>query len=301
MVCLCGLYRRDYYWPFNISLFINMRNIIYQYWQGDMKPGVIESTRLIKEYADKIGAEYRFDHNITIAGKTVNVPIYYEPANPLIDESFDEYDNVALVDIDVFPVENLEEDIFAELNGEDAGICTEPMQPTFREIYNVAGITNENDIRWTQLLKHAWGIDYSYSNNGYKDRPKVFNTGVVIISKNGLKKIKATWPSFQEYVNQTGSNGFPKFYRLFQDYFSAFIHKKGFKFKELPNSWNCYMHKLGSHPNATINDTRPENAKLVHIMFRTADDWPAKALWEITNKPVSEWNLPVNKEWPNDG
>jgi lipopolysaccharide biosynthesis glycosyltransferase len=263
-----------------------------------MKPGVIESTKLIKEYADRIGAEYRFDHNVTIASNYVNVPIYYEPANPLVDKSFDEYDNVALVDIDVFPVEGLEEDIFAELNGEDVGICTEPSQPTFREIYNVAGITNENDNRWAKLLKHAWGIDYSYDN---KNRPKVFNTGVVVISKNGLQKIKATWPSFQEYVNQTGSNGFPKFYRLFQDYFSAFIHKKGFKFKELPNSWNCYMHKLGSHPNATVNDTRSKNAKLVHIMFRTADDWPAEALWEITNKPVSEWNLPVNKEWPNDG
>jgi len=36
-------------------------------------------------------------------------------------------------------------------------------------------------------------------------------------------------------------------------------------------------------------------------MFRTADDWPAAALHQITNKPVSEWRLPVNKNWPNDG
>ena len=74
-----------------------VRNIIYQYWQGDLKPGVKYSTKLMKEYADRIGAEYRFDHNIQIASKTVNVPIYYEPANPLVDPSFDEYDNVALV------------------------------------------------------------------------------------------------------------------------------------------------------------------------------------------------------------
>ena len=60
-----------------------MGNIIYQYWKGPMKPGVVASTRLMKEYADRIGAEYRFDHNIEIASKTVNVPIYYEPANPL--------------------------------------------------------------------------------------------------------------------------------------------------------------------------------------------------------------------------
>ena len=275
-----------------------MKNIIYQYWQGDMKPGVKESTRLIKEYADKIGAEYRFDHNITIAGKVVNVPIYYEPANPLVDKSFDKYDNVALIDIDVFPVEDLSENIFDQLNGEDAGICTEPAQPFFRQVYNVAGITNANDTRWTNLLKEVWGIEYSYDKEG---RPKVFNTGVVVISKTGLQKMKTTWASFQDYVNYMGVNGFPKFYRLFQDYFSAFIHKNNFTFKELPNSWNCYMHKLGSSPNASVNDTRTEDAKLVHIMFRTADDWDPTALWQITNKPQSEWILPVNKEWPNDG
>ena len=275
-----------------------MKNIIYQYWQGDMKPGVKESTRLIKEYADRIGVEYRFDHNITIAGKVVNVPIYYEPANPLVDKSFDKYDNVALVDIDVFPVEGLSENIFDQLNGEDAGICTEPSQPFFRQVYDVAGITNANDTRWTKVLKTSWGVDYSYDKEG---RPKVYNTGVVVISKAGLQKMKTTWPSFQNYVNYMGANGFPKFYRLFQDYFSAFIHKNNFTFKELPNSWNCYMHKLGSHPNASVNDTRTEDAKLVHIMFRTADDWDPTALWQITNKPQSEWILPVNKAWPNDG
>ena len=39
---------------------------------------------------------------------------------------------------------------------------------------------------------------------------------------------------------------------------------------------------------------------LVHIMFRTADNWPAEALWQITNLPIADWKLPVNKGWPND-
>ena len=129
-------------------------------------------------------------------------------------------------------------------------------------------------------------------------RPEVFNTGVVVISKAGLKKIKTEWPTFQQYVDKMG--GFPKFYKLFQDYFSAFIHLPNFNMKRLPNEWNCYMHKVGSHPNAKIGDNRPDNAKLVHIMFRTADDWPTDILWRITNKPISEWNLHLHKEWPND-
>ena len=283
-----------------------MRNLIYQYWQGDMKPGVTESTRLMKEYANLIGAEYRFDHNVTIASKTVDVPIYYEPANPLVDPYFDVYDNIALIDIDVFPTANVlngiykknnKGNIFFVLNGEDAAICTEPKQPYFRTIYNSGGITSEIDKKWAKVLKDQWDINYSYDE---KDRPKVYNTGVVLISKSGLQFMKAQWPSFQQYVDVMRKHRFPKFYTLFQDYFSAFIHMDGFKFKEMDNKWNCYMHKVGSHPNATIGDNRTEDAKLVHIMFRTADNWPAEALWQITNLPIADWKLPVNKGWPND-
>ena len=35
-------------------------------------------------------------------------------------------------------------------------------------------------------------------------------------------------------------------------------------------------------------------------MFRTADDWPEEALWRVANRPIEEWNLPVNEGWPND-
>ncbi len=272
-----------------------MKNIIYQYWKGDMKPGVEYSCKLMKEYADRIGAEYKFDFNTTIAGQVVNVPIYYEPANPLVDDSFDEYDNVMLCDVDVFPTEGLSDNIFDLLDGEDAGICTEPKQPYFRTIYNSGGINSKIDKEWAEVCKKHWGVEYPVDE---KQRPEVFNTGVDVISKAGLAKMKSEWPTFQEYVDRM--NGFPKFYKLFQDYFSAFIHLPGFNLKRLPNEWNCYMHKVGSHPNAKIGDNRPENAKLVHIMFRTADDWPTDVLWRITNKPIAEWDLPLHKEWPND-
>ena len=274
-----------------------MKNIIYQYWKGPLKSGVVASHKEIKKYAERIGAEYRFDRDIEIASKTVDVPIYYEPANPLVDDSFDEYDNVMLIDIDVFPVEGLTENIFNVLDEEDAGICTEPKQPKYREIFDVAGITNANDMKWAKILKDKWNIDYSFDKKG---RPMVYNTGVVVISKAGLQKMKKEWPSFQEYVDVMRKNNLPRFYSFFQDYFSAFIHMDGFNFQAMPNDWNCYMHKLGSHPNAIANDTRTEDAKLVHIMFRTADDWPADALWRVTNRPIEEWNLPVHKEWPND-
>ena len=274
-----------------------MKNLIYQYWKGPLKPGIKSSIKLMKAYAERISAEYRFDHNIEIASKTCNVPIYYEPANPLVDSSFDEYDNVALIDIDVFPVEGLEENLFEAHNGKDIGICTEPSQPYFRSIYNVAGITSVNDKRWCELIEKKWGIKYSYDKNNC---PKVFNTGVMVFSKKGLQKAKDNWPSFQEYIDCIKENRLPRFYYLYLDYASAFIHHSDIEFEEMHNGWNSYMHKLGSSPNAKVNDTRSEETKFVHIMFRTADDWPEDALWRITNKPIKEWKLPVPDNWPND-
>jgi len=274
-----------------------MKNIIYQYWKGPLKPGIKLSTKLMKEYADRIGAEFRFDHNIEIASKTCDCPIYYEPANPLVDDSFDEYDNVLLIDIDVFPVDGLSENIFETLMWEDAGICTEPKQPYYRSIYNVAGITTQNDNKWADVLRNRWGIEYTYDD---QKRPMVYNTGVVVISKKGLQKMKKNWPSFQEYIDEMRKQGLPRFYTLFQDYFSAYIHQEGFEFQRMNNGWNSYMHKVGSHPKAKIGDTRTEETKMVHIMFRTADDWPEDALLRVTNNPVDEWNLPVHEGWPND-
>ena len=78
------------------------------------------------------------------------------------------------------------------------------------------------------------------------------------------------------------------------------MHWPDFVFAPMPNNWNCYMHKVGSHPNATIGDNRGDDPKLVHVMFRTADDWPESALNDVVNKPIAQWKLPVNKEWPND-
>ena len=121
-----------------------MKNIIYQYWQGNLKPGVVYSTELMKKYADKIGAEYRFDHNKIIAGKKVNVPIYYEPANPLVDDSFDEYDNVALIDIDVYPKDNLEENLFDQIKDKDC--------PSGKTVYTV----NKSAIPTDRSFRDAW-------------------------------------------------------------------------------------------------------------------------------------------------
>ena len=67
-----------------------MRNLIYQVWAGEMRPAGKYSEKLFRQYADKIGAEYRLDINPNIASQHVSGDDskYFEWLNPIVDDSF---------------------------------------------------------------------------------------------------------------------------------------------------------------------------------------------------------------------
>ena len=72
-----------------------MKNLIYQVWAGELRSGCKHSSKLMKAYADKIGADYRLDLSPNIASKLVHRDgDYYESINPIHDHTFLEYDNV---------------------------------------------------------------------------------------------------------------------------------------------------------------------------------------------------------------
>ena len=89
------------------------KNLIYQVWAGDMRPGCKYSEKLFRNYAKSINADYRLDLSPNIASKHVSGKdgMYFEWLNPMIDDSFLEYDKVCVVDLDVFPVNNLTNNI----------------------------------------------------------------------------------------------------------------------------------------------------------------------------------------------
>ena len=86
-----------------------MKNLIYQVWAGELRPGCNYSQKLFKKYAKNINADYRLDIDPNIASKICDVPMYFEWLNPILDDSFLEYDNVLVVDMDVFPVAGLKQ------------------------------------------------------------------------------------------------------------------------------------------------------------------------------------------------
>lgn len=87
-------------------------NIILQHFDGDLRPLDEKSIENIKAYADMVGAEYRL-----IRGK----PFRKHLTSPcqkvyMLDKEFDEYDQVLMLDIDMFAPIGMEENIF-ELEG----------------------------------------------------------------------------------------------------------------------------------------------------------------------------------------
>ena len=110
-----------------------MKNLIYQYWDGDLTPGCIAGTKSMKKYANRIGAKYLFEHSPRFVTNLGLYSPHYGSFKPVYDESFHVYDNVLFTDTDVFPVDDLEENVFDNFTA-DVGSCTEPDQPYLRSI-----------------------------------------------------------------------------------------------------------------------------------------------------------------------
>jgi len=260
-----------------------VKSLIYQCWTGPMRSGSLASKANMEEYAKRIGADYLFDKDPDVAVRICDVPIYYEPAIPWIN-LFD-YDKVLIVDMDVFAVEGLTENIFDVPIG-DVGICTEPMQPKLRAAMS-GYICREKDERWAQLMKAAYGIDAPRDEDGLL---KVYNSGMMVMSREGLRKAHDKFAPIKRYVELIQKGQLGKFYWLLQPYYHAMMVKH-LDYTEMDNGWNSYIHYVGD-PSAKprpVNDTRTADTRFVHIQLRGADDYDAETLWRITNRPQSQW------------
>ena len=271
-----------------------MKNLIYQVWCGTLTEEAKVSSKLMKQYADRIGAEYLLHTNPNIASKRVNSDgPYWEWLNPTIDDSFLEYDNVLVLDLDIFPVEGLEENIF-EQDFEDVGACTEPFQGKQRSTITVGGhINKENDEKWAKVIKDTWNVTLPRDDDGHL---KVYNAGVVIFSNEGMRKAR-DWMPFQKYINLMKSRGLQRFYTVDQNYFHAMMFVNDIDFVEMNNGWNSQIHYIRGplvDTNGNINDERNDDTKFVHVQM-TGHKWNEKHLYEITNLPKSEWTFEYNK------
>jgi len=258
-----------------------MSNLIYQYWDGNVRESVKAGSLEMKKYADRIGCDYIFEDNPRwIRDRRFgNYSAHFGALKPVFESKFDKWEKILFADTDVFPIKNLSRSIFEDMDVDtDIGICTEPFQPKQRKI-TLGRITHKADEKWARGLKKEFNIDLPRVEDGIK----VYNSGVIVYSSKGRENAKKKWISIDDYVNFIKKYSLDSFYGSDQPYVHAMIFHSKMNMKELDNGWNSYIHgtKDIHQPQRRIVDHRNENTKFVHCQFPGADDMSYEDLIDI--------------------
>ena len=268
-----------------------MKTAIYQYWDGAPTTGNTSGSKAMKKYAYAIGADYIYEDNPRFITNLGQYSPHYGAFKPVFDDIFKQYDYVLFADTDVFPIDNLQINIFDQFLKEpdiEIGICEEWQQPEMRKRFP-GDIDNRNDEKWVSLIENTWNVKMPRTDNGL---PRVFNSGVVVYSRQGFDKARKSFVDFHKYVNTILTNGIPSFYTGDQNYLHAMLQVCGFKWKIMDYKWNSSVHLMPgtSGSNRPVNDLR-NDPYFVHIQLRGADHFDEETLYRITNKPLNEWNF----------
>lgn len=261
-------------------------NAIYQYWDGNPTPECYASVAAMKEYAERIGAEHIFELDPKFASGLGKYTPHYGQFKVVYDESFDKYDKILFTDTDVFPIENLNENIFDEIGDEDVAIAEEWNQIETRKKHTIAGINNQNDRHWASVVDNAYNITVPRAECG---SPRAYNSGVVLWSKQGRKNARATFVDFKTYVHKINLSGLPAFYTCDQPYLHAMMMK--LNWKELDYKWNSSVHYTPATKDPRpVTDLR-DGANMVHVQLGGVSQFSADKFKRIVNLPVKDWNL----------
>jgi hypothetical protein len=269
-----------------------MKNLIYQYWTvmpGKKMPhGVEVGKQFMSDYAKSIGADYKFNLNPTWAKDKCNIPEYYNAFEPIYNpEYYEQYDNILFCDLDIIPVDNLNENIF-EQNVEEIGICRETHKEKLRH-EATGGINAKGDEAWARICKDVWKTDMPRNE---EKKLKVFNSGVVLYTQKGMEKARKGFVPFQEYIGKM--QGLNRFYSIDQNYLHAMLHIANINYTEMNEGWNSYVHYHGQAGITGVRpvwDCRTKDTKFVHVQLRNADNQNYEWHRTIANRPVSEWVL----------
>lgn len=262
-----------------------MKCLIYQYWNGKLEPIAQESKKNIESYANKINVEYRFDYNQHYTKAISKYPNYYDAFRPFLDTDFEQYDKILFLDMDIFAVEGITENIFEETIL-DIGICEESHMPDLKTKIN----KSQPEIKWKDILKTEWDIEVPLNSNNL---PRIFNSGVVLYDNSFFEKAKS-FITFQEYIKVMEINRMNRFYSLDQNYLIAMIFNGVVNATIMPNKWNSQIHwqpntKTDSNGMRPVVDMRDDNTQFVHVQLSGSSNWNYDKVWQVVNLPVKEW------------
>lgn len=258
------------------------RNLIFQFWQSRPVPaGALAGSAAMEAYAKMVGADYRCAWHQPWMDQFGVPARWFDKLRPAFDLSFADYGRVLVVDHDVFPVDGLTENIF-ELEVGDFGMCEEPDQPEIRGKFPSSLFSTEGDRKWALFVEKKWGCRAPKDD---KDRPRTWNAGLILFTREGMEKLRAIRPTPREYVAAVTAARLPGGVTTEQGYLNTLAFIPGVKFTPLPCGWNQMIHNL---KDGTIYDRRNHETKFCHIMFRAADHHDAEWHRRIVNN-VPGW------------
>ena len=241
-----------------------MKTLIYQYWVGKRPAYSYASEMLFRSYAKRIGAEYFFSDR-RLERRCMHGQ-YFGALRPIFEKEFHSFDAVLYVDMDIIPAEGLNENIFS-LCSSHIMMAEEEKQPKLREDMR-GNINHKNDMRWKFFVEKIWRNKVLADEVG---RPRVFNSGAVLYSKNGMMLLEKLLPSILKYQISMKLLGLPRFYLLDQNFLNAFILREGIKFLELPKKWNSQVTSFTTRSGfSRISDDRSEDTCFVHMQHGPA-------------------------------
>lgn len=268
-----------------------MKTLIYQYWYGSPpKESALAGKQNMEEYANRIGSEYLFEYNPKFYGGPCSLEKKYSALRPIYDDMFLEYDKVMYLDLDVFAVDQCTNNIFEE-QIEYIGICPEPDQPRLRSIPGIMAnglINTNNDNRWANAVKDKYGTEVNRDSEG---RPMVYNSGVVVFTKQGLIQAREKFTQFDQHINYMRSVGLSGFYLSDQTYYQTMMVGSGVDFTILDPKWNSQIHYLRDTHPPRVNDCRTPETNFVHVQISGADHLDTDAHRRMVNLPVTLWNI----------
>lgn len=270
-----------------------MKNAIYQYWFGDEpRESALVGQANMKKYAKMVGADYIYYRDPEFFGGPCERQKMYSSGRPIYDDAFLQYDKVMYIDMDIFAVENCTENIFEE-DIKHIGICPEIDQPRLRDTSgssNNSYINNKNDNKWADVVKKEYNVSV---NRDSKNRPLVYNAGMMIYTREGLIQARKKFTQFQKHIDYMKRAGFSGFYLSDQTYYGTMLHVSGVDFKMLDTKWNSQLHWIRNGNSKSVNDRRKPDTNFVHVQISGADDWGESEHYQMVNLPPSLWNIPT--------
>jgi len=240
-----------------------MKRLIYQVYVGKRSRLYDWCTATVKEYAERIGADYicqrqpllRIKPDIFATNRSKEsyekhggyLPIY-EKENAF--GYFDKYDQIAIIDSDIF-IRDTAPDIFFELDDQDFGGVVEASMPMF-------GWYRDKIINYSRMQYGSLKIDWDFdTQSGFP----FMNMGMMLMNKSFAKYLNGQTPKefierkeFKMFVDGMG----PWKWSTDQTLLNYWIRNEQMNIKKLDWKWNALYGAC----------TRIKEAHFVHFFLK---------------------------------